>query len=307
MAKEKKQELGIKRLSPPKDFCLKTQPQLSIRYFGVVESCFREGYNVLYDLAEIENISEETVAVIIAQIKDSNIHMGRIKQISFPNREDLKSKLHQWGIEKKVHKHLSEHDTMNIPIFKVQNKLVASVEAKNIVIWASNILYGQVRKIKELYEILIELMANTNNHASSSNDPLHPWFFLAFYNSDNQSIKFIFIDLGVGLFESLPVKQYLNKHPVLFSELRSTLYKRGAELTKIYSELAAGMITSRTGLKNRGRGMPLINKHAQCGIFNSFTIISNDGFVDAKNNKVSVMNENFKGTLFSFEIQSEVS
>lgn len=125
-------------------------------------------------------------------------------------------------------------------------------------------------------------------------------------------MKFIFYDLGVGVFESIPVKQYQQRNPfshaldplyLLSREYNAAYSRRLVELTRIYTALVAGEIKSSTGIEARGKGIPLVCALAMSDHFETFISISNDAYIDVKQNSVMPMDQKFGGALFYFELK----
>jgi len=278
-------------IQAPEECSMIEYPEKAISFFNSAEKAYKQAIQlareqkktarIVYDLSRSVIFTETSIVILIAHIKDRNINRGLPSILTFPKDKVCEHKLRKAGIQKKV--------------------------AKQIVIDSSIFLYKKDIRIKELYSILIELMANTNNHADSENTAIYPWWLFLFKDEKKEIIKFVFLDLGVGIFESLPVKQFIIKEPLSFLQVKTgSVKRRGEELNKIFSALISGKIKSSTGLPTRGKGLPLIAKIAKSGHFCSFKIISNDAYIDVTNNEVSAMNENFSGTLYYFELKKSI-
>jgi hypothetical protein len=293
-------------IKAPEKCCLISTPELCIRFFGEVKEIFKNKKNVVFDMSMTTLIDETFVAMLLSHIKEKKITNGIGSRIILPEDDDLGKKLKKMGIFKKF----DDSDNQFVlddsePVTKIHSLTVANNAAKQIVDVTTMYIYGEKRKIKELYSILIELMANTNNHASQSDTPTYSWWLFAYPYENEKKVKFIFLDLGVGIFESLPVRRFIKSNPLIVLNNRPELinYARGEELTKIYSALASGKIKSRTGLKERGKGIPIINDYSKSGSFEEFISISNDAYIDLKNESVSAMSESLSGTFFFFSLK----
>jgi hypothetical protein len=281
-------------------------PELTIKFFSQIDKVYKQGDNVVFDLSECTTFTETSTALLSAYLKDRNINFGRPGNIIFPNDLVCKKVLHDRGILKKYDTEEKEIALCNMPVKKVANKLVANDIARELVKSSSNFIYGEEKRVKELYSSLIEVMANTNNHASSKKDRVYSWWLSMYPDELKKTVKFVFIDLGVGIFQSIPVKQYVYQNPQSIFSIDSIRqvedYSRKLKIAQIFSALIDGKIKSSTGDPTRGRGLPLIAKNAKSGHFKEFKMIANDAFIDLISNETSMMNEHFSGTLYYFEL-----
>ena len=178
---------------------------------------------------------------------------------------------------------------------KVVGDRVIQEAAKEVTAEISHSFYGKEVRIHTVYSSLIELMANTQDHAYPDDDfdDANWWLFSSVREDE---AEFVFIDLGVGVFRSIPVKQYIHRQN-LFSLRPGTRLDvtdkkyRSEELLKVYAALVSGEVKSSTGLADRGKGIPLIYQNARDPIFDRLTLIANDAFIDFKSDRVSVMDE----------------
>jgi hypothetical protein len=283
-------------------------PELTIQFFSKVEKVYKQGGSVIFDLSECVTFTETSTALLAAYLKDRNINFGRLGNVIFPENQECRKALHDRGILKKYDTDGREFTLCNRPVEKVANKLVANDIAKEIVKSSSHFIYGEEKRIKELYSLLIEVMANTNNHASSEKEGVYSWWLSIYPDSVKKTVKFVFIDLGVGVFQSIPVQQFVSQSPNSFFSFSRQLEQgiRGAKIAEIFSALIGGKIKSSTGDPTRGRGLPLIAENAKTGHFKEFKMIANDAYIDLISNETSVMNEHFSGTLYYFELAENI-
>lgn len=144
-----------------------------------------------------------------------------------------------------------------------------------------------------LYEILIECMSNTNNHAGKGVRASYSWWLYVYKNPVGNVTHYSFIDLGVGIYESLPVKGYINKALMSLGVISNT-----SILPKIFN----GEIKSRTADPLRGKGLPQIYSHSKHKNIQNFKIISNDVYADLTTEKYIKLDYNFHGTFLYWEL-----
>lgn len=243
----------------PEKLCFLSNPEVCIKFFNKVESIFRNNDNVIYDFSRCLFISLESIAIIISQLKDRNINNGRLVRVDFPKDEDCNRILRGWGIFKKVDNVFDASDFEHIPAAKISDTKVMNELSRDFVKFVTEAIYGEEVRVRELYEILIECMANTNNHASVKGDVIYGWWLCSFYLPEEDCVAVVFLDLGVGIFDSLPVKQFMIRSPLPVHTQAHTKrsFVRGKELSHIYTCLVNGKIKSSTGLPNRGRGVTI--------------------------------------------------
>lgn len=186
---------------------------------------------------------------------------------------------------------------------RFKNKLVHKITSDKVVPEnAKECCKNLMRKInvkypddlEPLYVILIEAMQNTNNHASAGKDIEYDWWLYEFEDNAKSLMHYTFLDIGVGLFESLPVKKYVVETLKLL-KLSSNL--------DIVDDLISGKIKSRTLKQNRGKGIPQIYDQSKDSLFKDFYILSNDVLINTKTDTKTELKEQFYGTLYYWTIQ----
>lgn len=288
-----------------------THPEQTIHFFELAELAFSNDLPVRYDLSNTHEISADAIAMLLSQLKNEEVNQGLFFRVIAS--EDILKRLNQeWKYLKKIDSESPMiEDFESGSVTKLTGTNVANFLARDICMEISKCIYGKPKITRDLYEILIELMANTQDHANGpegSGSETSWWLFL--YPSEGD-IDLIFIDNGVGLFESLPVKQHMHKRNYISEfipgadELSKTVRRR--ELLQVYKDLVNGNIKSSTGLAERGKGMPLVRGNAQVGVISQLTVISNDAYIDMLCDKVSVMDFSFSGTMYIAKIMERSS
>jgi hypothetical protein len=147
--------------------------------------------------------------------------------------------------------------------------------------------------LEPLYDILIEAMQNTNNHAAAGKNIEYDWWLYEFEDTQDSLMHFTFLDIGVGVFESLPVKKYIIDVLKLL-EIKSNL--------DLVDDLLEGKIKSRTNKPERGKGIPQIFDLSKDNLYKDFYILSNDILIDTKTGDRRQLNSPFYGTLYYWTI-----
>ncbi len=153
---------------------------------------------------------------------------------------------------------------------------------------------------KGLYRVLIELMHNTHNHASLDSEE-KAWWLTVHHDKNNKKVSFVFLDFGIGIFESLkskPESSILKEVYVKIKEVMG-LEKHSGMLESI---LKGKIHKTITGLNYRGKGLPGIYEASDRGFIKNLHIITNDVIADVGNDIYNTLDCNFKGTFLYWEI-----
>ena len=146
---------------------------------------------------------------------------------------------------------------------------------------------------RDLYKALIELMANTFQHAYTNSKRSPYWYLYAINLGDR--IQLTFIDTGEGI-PSTVKKKFLERFPGVITD--SGL---------IHSALR-GESRTGTNLSNRGHGLPALYDFCKSGYLQNFYILSGKGCCIARDSNGAIDFEKYdypngiSGTIFRFEI-----
>ncbi|WP_316758594.1 hypothetical protein [Pedobacter aquatilis] len=162
-------------------------------------------------------------------------------------------------------------------------------------------LFGEKRTLKGLYRVLIELMHNCHNHANPKQKGTKDWWLSM--NVHNDKVTFSFIDYGVGVFESLKLKDESNIFKKWFNHVSAYLQNNAEILQKI---LNGEMHQTATNNYFRGNGLPAIMDSFERNYISSLSIITNDVFVSVENDIYKTMDINFNGTFVYWEINKNI-
>jgi hypothetical protein len=284
----------FRTLSAPKNFSLIDNADETLSYFRDAYEWLRDRKRVRFDLSGIERMTPDAIALLVANVNSKAFTFGRPVAGNAPDDPVARTMFEQSGFLEHVEEHnFGQRERKQLLVHRITFNKVENQEAKNAGRFASSHLFGDGRKIRPLYEVLIECMANTNNHASTSRRGFYDWWLFVYNDPAVRRTVFTFLDLGVGIFESLPMKAFW-KDPLRSMGITGNL--------SVLPKLLGGEICSRTGRIERGKGIPRINEHATGGTFSRFVMIANDVYADLVSSSSRYLKEPFHGTLFVFEI-----
>ena len=180
-------------------------------------------------------------------------------------------------------------------------KKVDSELTHKIITDATNFIWKENRRCQGVQKCLIELMHNTNNHATKKVGEKH-WFLSVQHLKKEKKVCFSFIDFGVGIFDSLHNK---NSDSKWYNwETISSLFvvENNKELLKHI--LNGELHRTVTGKYYRGKGLPGIYESFKRNDFKNLHIISNDVFANVQKNQFNKMEIPFSGTFVYWELDS---
>ena len=145
---------------------------------------------------------------------------------------------------------------------------------------------------KKIYESIVEMMANTVEHAFMKNvKKATKWHLMCWHEKEKGVIRFAFLDTGVSIPVSIFKKWY--------EKIGRNLISGDAKLIK--SALDGTIQRTQTKKKYRGKGLPAIYKNSK-NYFSNLKIISNRGYIDCENQKEYDLSIKFRGTLYCWDV-----
>lgn len=290
-------EPQIKIELAPEDFSIINNTENTLAYFDYIQFLLHNGNPVMFDISKIKTLTTDAIAVLLAKIQDKKFHKNNDIYGTEPEDENLKKLFTQSGFYDHVLvRQITPKNDKKILIHKETNNRVEPDIAKDACLLGLRHTFKNEEIFEPLYDILIEAMQNTNNHAGLERGK-YDWWLHVYNHPDSNITSYTFLDLGVGIFESLPVKTYKRE---FFENLNL------ASNLDLVPRLFAGEIKSRTARPERGKGVPQIYECSQDPTFSKFILISNDIFADMKSKEYKILKNKFNGTLFYWEINNKI-
>ena len=302
----RKTEIAIRRTvekknkiqkTAPKNFSLINNTNDVVAYINDCKKLLHEKEKVLIDIENVQYITSDAIALLVACANDPNFN-GKYGRLSGNAPKD--TKLNKLFIESGFYQYVDSNSVMKTAQKKDDNLLhkeshykVQPDIAKQACLYGTKHVFMNEDPFPELYEMIIEAMSNTNNHANKQKEGVTKWW-LYVYNDPAGKTCYSFVDLGVGIFDSLPVSIYKNL-------TRRIGLSHNADLV---GDLLDGKIKSRKKEDNRirGKGIPQIAKNSLKSVFEKAYIISNDVKIDLKSRNSEKLDNNFHGTLLYWEL-----
>lgn len=304
LQRKRKSQLGVskrrrafyeskKRAFPikaPKNFSIKRNSHEVFKFIADLKG-LKDRRNISEVFIELEHctyISSGAIALMIAAINE-------LKDIevtgSYPKDKGIKTVLEKSGFFNFVMGNVSEENKVSLNT--IIQKGVASVDASAVaplVVKAMNFLRGRPYRNPRIQSLLVELMANTVNHAflKTKNSK---WILSMNCDEENNKVAFTFIDNGQGILHTLNLK---------FKNLIKSLLLNSNE--DILLNAFYGKFGSRTNQRKRGRGLPNIKRCFSENYIKNLVVISNDVYLDFEGNQTKKLKHAFDGTCYYWEV-----
>lgn len=255
----------------------------------------------LIESRNVKNVTTDAIMYLIALMKNCKISRDRMYSFegTYPIDQNAKKIYMESGllnfVKSKAKKLPENNSKMSIMSGRNNN----SVSAGAICNFISEKLNATRIYVKEIYEVIVEMMSNVYYHAYSIDEEfmVPEWFMYAEYVNDE--INFLFLDTGLGIGKTVKknslYEKVINKIGIINDSklIRSTL---------------DGDFRTQTGKSNHGKGMPFISDFAKKDKVTNFHIISGSGHCWLNDSTVNFQSEELKnkinGTIYIFTIKN---
>lgn len=285
-------------LKSPEDFSIINNTEEVLAYFNNVKAHFKRDENVTFDISEVKKLSSPTIALMVASIHEPNFVRDCVAKGNEPSDPELRRLFQRSGFYDFVQSSRIFKDEQDGILHKETHQKVVPRIAKYAVDFGTKYVLDKATPLDSLYEILIEMMSNTNNHADLHIKGSCYWWLYVYNNPERKVTSYTFLDLGVGIFKSAAVSNFLK------NMARGTVFYPN---TRIAEDLLAGKIKSRAEIDAdiRGKGIPQIVDNAQESYFGEFYIISNDVKMNLKTMEITGLKNPLSGTLLYWELSNQ--
>lgn len=297
---------GYKKVKAPEDFSFKGNPERVIGFLNKVKECFEKKQKIFVVLEAVKKIDFDAIVVLFSvmiRFKSQNIQFNG----DFPKEKTARAILTKSGFFKNLFKHFRDEDRYTV---KTENdhtihthafKNVDSELGAKIIEQASKTIWGEERRCQGAQRTLLELMQNTNNHASFEKEGDKHWWLSVNHDKKNKKVSFSFVDYGVGVFNSLSNKQEGNKFFKAIEKMVEKFnYGNNAELLKLI--LNGDLHRTVTGEYYRGKGLPGIREAMRRNQISNLVVVTNNVYANIANEEYKLLNSNFTGTFLNWEL-----
>lgn len=292
-----------KHIKAPSLFSLTENTEETLSFVSKLEECLEQRRKVFVNLSEVEIIAHGAIVVLLSimvKFKSERIDFNG----NFPKNKSANKALADSGFITELYKKKielgSSYDVRRNKILTHANKVVDSKLTDRIISDISTQIWGQKRRCPGLQRVYIELMQNTNNHASLVQKGEHLWWTTVQYDSKKKTAYFSFIDYGVGILKSLTTDTR-GKFYNIIPQVRS-LFKPNNNAELLMLLLKGEVHKTSTGKYYRGKGLPCLFKACEDGRIANVVVIANDAKVEYGNTKPIKLGKSFSGTFVHWEL-----
>ena len=295
------------RITAPNVFSLIENTEESLSFIKKIESCFERKKKVFIDLENVESIAHGAIVVllsILVKFKTKGIQFNG----NFPQDKRAEDTLKKSGFLKK----LFDQTFVEQDVYSFKNEICTNTHANKkvdsnvsaeIIERASIHIWNEKRICTGLQRVFLELMQNTNNHASLEDTGEHHWWVSVYHSEHSSKVCFAFIDYGVGIFTSLENKKEDHKFFKIIPKLKK-LFNPSTNADVLKLLLKGEVHKTATGEYYRGKGLPGIFDACKNNKISDLVIISNDAIADYANNKYESLNNKLSGTFVYWELNA---
>ena len=297
---------SYKHIIAPSCLSMIENPEGTLQFISELESALQNKRKVFVVLKNVDKIASGAIIVLLSimiKFKNHNVDFNG----DHPKNAEAKQRLLNSGFFEHLyneHPISTEEDKISLyghkGIFTHANKTVDSELSDLLISTVSKMIWGTSKRCTGVQRTYLELMQNTNNHASLNGPNEHHWYTTVSYNKLKNKASFSFIDYGVGIIESINKNEkgkFWNSLSKIFNILKP---RDNGEFLRLL--LDGSIHKTATGKYYRGKGLPGIYKAFLDNKISNLVVITNDAMADCQKNVFKTLNNKFIGTYVYWEL-----
>ncbi len=248
---------------------------------------------LFFDMSQMIDLSEEALVYIIATLdwmKKKNVSYNISGNL--PKNKRCSGLLQDSGFLDYFHTRIPHSNNRDYVVRLERGKDADPKFAKKIREFTSEHIDVPNKTLSDLYEIIVECMNNTAEHAFDEGAINPMWYLMAVFNKEKDEIKYTFLDAGAGIPATVRAKNIIER----------VFQKAKISDSDLVESALEGEFRSRTGSDNRGNGLPEIKKAWKEKKISDLIVISRNAFVFA-GRKSSNLERSFIGTTLIWKIK----
>ena len=283
-------------LTAPENFSLIHNPEEMIRFFDSISAALNDNWAPRLNLRDVKSLGPDAIAVLNATLDN----LTREHQVSIAGSVPKISTLADILLRSGFYEHVTP--PRGVAYTKPDRGLIAhemehivdTPKANELVQFAMKSLTGAATTHRGAYVALGEMMHNTFDHASRDVTGKERWWASVYYDDAQDVAHFTFLDNGVGILGSRPVRRFIDP------------FRRALNLiedTELLQHIFQGKLASRTGLDWRGQGLPRVYNRVKNGQLPEMTVLTNRVIGNLEKDEFRPLDVEFAGTLYHWEIR----
>jgi hypothetical protein len=298
---------GFTRIDAPDVLSFVRNPEEVARFISELRHLEQSRHPVYVILKQVKEIDYDGITVLLSAVvrfKSRKISFNG----DFPDDKAVRRTIEESGFFEYINDKFKDRDQYELSrkkIYTHAKKNVDSVLGQKIIEAASQTVWGEIKRCPGVQRVLLELMQNTNNHASFGGVGEKHWWLSVKHIKDEHRVIFSFVDYGVGVFNSLKNKRPDSK----FYGIIEHLYKKtvlsitgGSDAAVLRLIFEGELHKTATGKTYRGKGLPGIYQALQKNQITNLCMITNKVFFNSARNEYDLLHTEFEGTFVYWEL-----
>jgi hypothetical protein len=314
----------------PNQMCFLRNPEEMAAFIGQLKMCLERRVPVFVDIRDVEELELNAITVLLAvmvQFTSRGIKFNgnmpvrpevlqRLKESRFFEHLNAQSasldirrrrQSEQPGYFHQMNSINQQRESYDFPgssIYTHGKRFVDSEFSQSLIDEAAKTIWGEPRRCTGLQRTFIELMQNTNNHASLHKSGEQHWWISLQHLKEDHKVVFCFVDFGIGVFESLAKKPPSNIFYRAIDKLKEVFrVTRNEQILKLIFE--GELHKTVTGNYYRGKGLPGIYNVQQKDQVSKLSMITNDVYFTSADDQYRRLKTGFSGTFISWELSRQ--
>lgn len=297
------------KVRAPENFSFNTNAEEVVAFINELKAHYDRRKEVFVNLKHVTTLDYGAILSLLSiMVKFKAQHIPFTGNL--PLNDKCKKLLQHSSFFKYLYKQFSEEDRYNLKnggkneIVTHAWKNVDSSLSAELIEHASRTIWGESRRCQGVQRVLIELMQNTNNHASNENKGEKHWWLHVSHDEENNKVYFAFVDFGIGVFKSLNKKTHESKWFGWVDKI-SKLFGSKSDEEIMQLIMSGDFHKTVTGKYYRGKGLPGIAEAEKRKQIENLKIVTNHVNADVSKNSYSRISSSFNGMYVFWELNHE--
>lgn len=280
------------------------------RFIASLKNCLDARRPVWVEMQHVKELDYDAITVLLSvmiRFKSQDVRFNG----DHPRDKDARQLLKESGFFDHLYKGFQQSETYQLAghssIVTHAMRVVDSTLGAELITLASETIWGEKKRCPGVQRTLVELMLNTNNHASPEQEGEKHWWLSVKHLKEERRVAFSFVDYGVGVFTSLKEKpsgsMYYGILQIIYDGIQvlTPLFgpNNALALEKIFNGELHRTVTGQTF---RGKGLPGIYQAFEDNRISNLAMITNDVFFDSRTNTYKLLKTPFEGTFVYWEL-----
>jgi hypothetical protein len=287
----------------PQHMCFLRNPDEMATFIGELKNCAEKRMPVYVDISHVQEIDLNAVTALLAvmvQFKSRGIKFNG----NMPQNHSAKKLLIDSGFFEHLsgkYLHTDSYDFYGSSVYTHGKLCVDSEFSQSLIEKAATTVWGERFRCPGVQRTFIELMQNTNNHASLKRKGEKHWWISVQHLPQERRVLFSFVDFGIGVFESLANKPKESTFYNIIERLKRLFHvETNAQILKLVFE--GELHKTVTGQYYRGKGLPGIYSVLKKNQLAKLSMITNDVYFCSERGEFRRLKHGFSGTFVSWEL-----